>query len=113
MAKVSKTKAEKAKPKSAGLLTEVAVENLAFAMGRSADIDEVLKQAGVSRQRLSVLLFDDEISQAMETRQRSFNVIFNHQDKAIEAQPVLEHPTVSEDDLYNVTLRFLEISDAD
>ncbi|OTG79399.1 phage portal protein family protein [Acinetobacter sp. ANC 4648] len=68
MAKVSKTKAEKAKPKSAGLLTEVAVENLAFAMGRSADIDEVLKQAGVSRQRLSVLLFDDEISQAMETR---------------------------------------------
>ncbi|OTG79414.1 hypothetical protein [Acinetobacter sp. ANC 4648] len=44
---------------------------------------------------------------------RSFNVIFNHQDKAIEAQPVLEHPTVSEDDLYNVTLRFLEISDAD
>ncbi|MFW1970616.1 hypothetical protein [Acinetobacter bereziniae] len=44
---------------------------------------------------------------------RTFNVIFNHQDKAIEANPVLEHPTVSEDDEYNVTLRFLEINDAD
>jgi len=40
---------------------------------------------------------------------RTFNVVFNHQDKAIEANPVLEHPTVSEDDEYNVTLRFLEI----
>lgn len=43
---------------------------------------------------------------------RTFNVVFNHQDKAIEANPVLEHPTVSEDDEYNVTLRFLEINDA-
>lgn len=44
---------------------------------------------------------------------RTFNVVFNHQDKAIEANPVLEHPTVSDDDEYNVTLRFLEINDAD
>ncbi|KEC84216.1 MULTISPECIES: hypothetical protein [unclassified Acinetobacter] len=43
---------------------------------------------------------------------RTFKIVFNHQDKAIEANPVLEHPTVSEDDEYNVTLRFLEISDA-
>jgi len=68
MAKANKAKAEKAKPKSAGLMTQVAVENLSFAMGRAADIDEVLKQAGVSRQRLSVLMSDDEIAQAMETR---------------------------------------------
>ena len=68
MAKANKAKAEKAKPKSAGLMTQVAVENLAFAMGRAADIDEVLKQAGVSRQRLSVLMADDEVAQAMETR---------------------------------------------
>ncbi|MFW1646189.1 hypothetical protein [Acinetobacter guillouiae] len=40
---------------------------------------------------------------------RTFNIVFNHQEKAIEANPVLEHPTVSEDDEYNVTLRFLEI----
>ena len=44
---------------------------------------------------------------------RSFNVVFNHQEKAIEANPVLEHPTISEDDEYNVKLRFLELSDAD
>ena len=68
MAKAKEAKAKKAKPKSAGLMTEVAVEALSFAMGRAADIDEVLKQAGVSRQRLSVLMADDEISQAMETR---------------------------------------------
>lgn len=43
---------------------------------------------------------------------RTFKIVFNHQDKAIEANPVLEHPTVSEDDEYNVTLRFLEINDA-
>jgi len=68
MAKAKGAKAKKAKPKSAGLMTEVAVEALSFAMGRAADIDEVLKQAGVSRQRLSVLMADDEIGQAIETR---------------------------------------------
>ncbi|AXQ22589.1 DUF935 family protein [Acinetobacter wuhouensis] len=66
MAKSQKQK--KTKPKSAGLMTEVAVEKLAFSMGRAADIDEVLRAAGLSRQKLSVLLADDEISQAMETR---------------------------------------------
>ena len=64
----SKNKQKETKPKAAGLLTEVAVEKLAFSMGRAADIDEVLRKAGVSRQRLSVLMADDEISQAMETR---------------------------------------------
>lgn len=44
---------------------------------------------------------------------RIFIVVFNHQDKAIEAKPVLDHPSVSDDDEYNVTLRFLEISNAD
>jgi hypothetical protein len=66
MAKKSESK--KTKPKSAGLMTEVAVENLAFTLGRKADIDEVLRQAGLTRQRLSVLMVDDEIAQAMETR---------------------------------------------
>lgn len=64
----SKNKQKETKPKSAGLMTSVAVENLAFAMGRAADVDEVLRKAGLSRQRLLVLMTDDEISQAMETR---------------------------------------------
>ena len=68
MAKAKKTKTETAKPQSKGLMTSVAVENLAFTMGRAADVDEVLRQAGLSRQRLSILMTDDEISQAMETR---------------------------------------------
>jgi len=68
MAKAKKTKTETAKPQSKGLMTSVAVENLTFTMGRAADVDEVLRQAGLSRQRLSVLMTDDEISQAMETR---------------------------------------------
>ena len=63
-----KLESKKTKPKSAGLLTEVAVENLALTLGRKADIDEVLRQAGLTRQRLSVLMADDEIAQAMETR---------------------------------------------
>ena len=45
--------------------------------------------------------------------QRQFNVIFNHEAGAIEAKPTKEHPTVSEDDYYVVTMRFTEVSDGD
>ena len=45
--------------------------------------------------------------------QRRFNVIFNHEAGAIEAKPVKEHPAVSEEDYYIVTMRFTEVSDAD
>ena len=45
--------------------------------------------------------------------QRRFNVIFNHEAGAIEAKPTKEHPTVSEEDYYIVTMRFTEVSDAD
>lgn len=41
---------------------------------------------------------------------RSFKVIFNHEGTAFEAVPVKEFPTVSEDDYYNVALRFLEFT---
>ena len=43
--------------------------------------------------------------------QRRFNVIFNHEAGAIEAKPVKEHPAVSEEDYYIVTMRFTEVSD--
>ena len=45
--------------------------------------------------------------------QRRFNVIFNHEAGAIEAKPVKEHPAVSEEDYYIVTMRFVEVSDGD
>jgi hypothetical protein len=40
---------------------------------------------------------------------RSFTVLFYHEKQAFEATPVKEFPTVSEDDYYNVTLRFVEV----
>lgn len=51
-----------------GLYNEVAVNELVELMVKVPDIDEVLKQAGVPRQRLNVLMYDDEIAQAVETR---------------------------------------------
>ena len=44
---------------------------------------------------------------------RQFTVKFNHQDGALEAAPVKGIPAVSLDDYYNVTLRFLELENAD
>lgn len=41
--------------------------------------------------------------------QRQFNVIFNHQEGALESNPIKNMPAVSEDDFFNVTLRFLEL----
>ena len=52
----------------ARLFEEEAMDNIIQMMTRLPDPDEVLKKAGVSRHRLSVLLFDDEIGQACETR---------------------------------------------
>ncbi len=40
---------------------------------------------------------------------RHFNVIFNHEAGALDAKPVKGIPTISEDDYYNVTMRFTEL----
>ena len=40
---------------------------------------------------------------------REFHVIFNHEAGALEAAPVKGIPSVSDDDYYNVTLRFIEV----
>ncbi|MFW1764830.1 hypothetical protein ACG9X2_05090 [Acinetobacter bereziniae] len=42
---------------------------------------------------------------------RKFKVMFNHEAGAIEAKPVKGIPAISEDDYYNVTMRFLELND--
>lgn len=42
---------------------------------------------------------------------RRFNVIFNHQDGAIEAKPIKGFPAVNDDEFYSVTLRFLIVED--
>lgn len=52
----------------ARLFEEEAMDSLVQLLTRLPDPDEVLRKAGVPRHRLSALLFDDEISQACETR---------------------------------------------
>ena len=45
--------------------------------------------------------------------QRSFNVIFNHKDDALESSTIKGTPATSLDTYFNVTMRFTEVSDAD
>lgn len=51
-----------------GLFSEQAVDHLVAQLTRLQDPDEVLKQAGVRREMLQRLMYDDEIAQAFETR---------------------------------------------
>lgn len=94
---------QEGKKKSGRLITLTADKNMAWV---KRHIVSKLKDWSILQEKFELQFnyFHDK---------RTFNVVFNHQDKAIEANPVLEHPTVSEDDEYNVTLRFLEINDAD
>lgn len=63
----SKDKAKKALSYG-NLYTQEAVSQFLANFGRQPDTDEVLKRAGIARHRLKVLLDDDEIAQAVETR---------------------------------------------
>jgi len=76
-------------------------------------------QGWVKRSILSVIqdwsaLQDEQFTLIFEYPHdnRQFNVIFNHAQGAIEADPVKGFPTVSNDDYYKVTLKFLEVPDA-
>lgn len=70
MAKKSKKK-EVDSPLSVGghLYTQQAETAFLSFLTRIPDVDEVLRKAGVSRHRLSVLMYDDEIYQCVEKRQ--------------------------------------------
>lgn len=68
MAKSKKEdKASKKALSNGDLFTQNAVSML-YRLGKQPDIDEILRKAGVSRHRLKILLDDDEIAQAVETR---------------------------------------------
>lgn len=76
-------------------------------------------QGWVKRSVLSVIqdwsaLQDEQFTLIFEYPHdnRQFNVIFNHAQGAIEADPVKGFPTVSNEDYYKVTLKFLEVPDA-
>lgn len=68
MAKSKKGKASKALS-NGSLFTQEAVSGVFSYLSKFPDNDEVLRKAGVPRHRLKVLLEDDEIGQAAETRQ--------------------------------------------
>ena len=76
-------------------------------------------QGWIKRSVLSVIqdwsaLQDEQFTLVFEYPHdtRQFNVIFNHAEGPIEADPVKGFPTVSEEDYYKVTLRFLEVPNA-
>ncbi|ENW95789.1 hypothetical protein [Acinetobacter sp. NIPH 298] len=77
------------------------------------------KQGWIKRVALSKLqdwsaLQDEQFTLVFEYPHdtRQFNVIFNHQDGAIEAEPVRGVPTVSDGDYYRATFKFLEVPNA-
>lgn len=68
---MAKSKKDKVKNKalSVGSLdSHLAVSNFFNNVMKAPDIDETLRKAGIQRHRLSILLDDDEIGQAAETR---------------------------------------------
>ena len=67
MAKSKKDKVKNKALSNGSLDSHLAVKSF-FNAGKAADIDETLMKAGIQRHRLSVLLDDDEIGQAAETR---------------------------------------------
>ncbi|RLL42986.1 DUF935 family protein [Acinetobacter cumulans] len=68
MAKSKKDKASKKALSKGNLYSQEAVSAFFTHFGKQPDNDEVLRKAGITRHRLKVLLDDDEIAQAVETR---------------------------------------------
>ena len=68
MAKSKKDKASKKALSHGNLYTQEAVTQFLVNFGKQPDTDEVLRKAGITRHKLRVLLDDDEIAQATETR---------------------------------------------
>jgi len=68
MVKPKKDKVKKKALSVGSLNTHEAVSQFFARLGRMPDLDETLRKAGIPRHRLSVLLDDDEIAQATETR---------------------------------------------
>ena len=68
MAKKDKRKTQ-SKPESGGLYLHEAELALISYLTKMPDGDEVLRKAGITRPRLKVMMYDDEIYQCIEKRQ--------------------------------------------
>ncbi|RTE46582.1 hypothetical protein EJJ36_05245 [Acinetobacter junii] len=87
--------------------------------GRPITLSASDGQGWVKRSELSIIkdwsaLQDEQFTLIFEYPHdtRQFNVIFNHAEGAIEADPVKGFPTVSDGDYYRATLRFIEVPNA-
>ncbi|MFW1970600.1 phage portal protein family protein [Acinetobacter bereziniae] len=69
MAKSKKKQKESQRSAGGYLYTQQAEMALLNYLTKMPDVDEVLRKAGVTRHRLSVLMYDDEIYQCVEKRQ--------------------------------------------
>lgn len=67
MAKKDKDSTKKALS-SGNLYSQEALSQLVTLVGKQADTDEILRRAGISRSKLDIILRDDEVGQATETR---------------------------------------------
>ena len=87
--------------------------------GRPITLSPPAEQGWIKRSDLSILKYWSALQGEHFTLifeyphdTRQFNVIFNHAEGAIDAKPVMGFPTVSDGDYYEVTLRFIEVPDA-
>ena len=87
--------------------------------GRPITLTPPDNQGWIKRSVLSVIqdwsaLQDEQFTLVFEYPHdtRQFNVIFNHAEGAIDAEPVKGFPTVSENDFYKATLKFIEVPNA-
>lgn len=87
--------------------------------GRPITLSPSDGQGWIKRSDLSIIqdwsaLQDEQFTLVFEYPHdtRQFNVIFNHAEGAIEADPVKGFPTVSDGDYYRATLRFIEVPNA-
>ena len=60
---------ESQKPVSGNLSVHEAEQALLNYLTKMPDVDEVLRKAGITRHRLKVMMYDDEVYQAIEKRQ--------------------------------------------
>ena len=88
--------------------------------GRPITLSPSDSQGWIKRSNLSILkdwsaLQGEQFTLVFEYPHdtRQFNVIFNHAEGAIDAEPVKGFPTVSENDFYKATLKFIEVPNAD
>ena len=87
--------------------------------GRPITLSPSDSQGWIKRSSLSILkdwsaLQDEQFTLVFEYPHdtHQFNVIFNHTKGTINTKPIKDFPTISENDFYKATLKFIEVPNA-